>query len=72
MNNTVTTAGQKTVNQSGLGSLPVSAPPLAEQKRIVAKVGHLMKICDALEAALRHAEDKARRLADALVAEIAG
>lgn len=49
---TITTAGQKTVNQSGLSSLLVSVPPLAEQKRIVAKCDHLMSLCDTLEAKL--------------------
>jgi type I restriction enzyme, S subunit len=50
--------------------MPVPLPPLAEQKRIVAKVDALMTLCDTLEAALRRTEEKARRLADALVAEI--
>jgi type I restriction enzyme S subunit len=47
---TVTTAGQKTINQGGLGSLPVVVPPIEEQKRIVAKVDQLMALCDDLEA----------------------
>jgi type I restriction enzyme S subunit len=45
-------------------------PPVAEQKRIVAKVDELMKLCDALEDALHRAEDTAKNLADALVAEL--
>ena len=48
---TVTTAGQKTVNQKGLGSLRVPLPPLAEQNRIVARVDELMGLLDRLEAA---------------------
>ena len=51
-------------------SLMIPVPPVAEQKRIVARVDALMTLCDTLEAALRRAEEKARRLADALVAEI--
>ena len=47
---TVTTAGQHTINQVGLGSLPLLLPPLAEQKRIVAKVDQLMALCDDFEA----------------------
>jgi type I restriction enzyme S subunit len=38
------------VNQSALGEIEVFLPPLAEQKRIVAKVEELMGLCDALEA----------------------
>jgi type I restriction enzyme S subunit len=49
---------------------PIPLPPLAEQKRIVAKVDELMKLCDALTEALRRAEDTAKNLADALVAEL--
>lgn len=47
---TVTSAGQRTINQAGLGSLPFALPPLAEQKRIVVKVDQLMAVCDDLEA----------------------
>jgi type I restriction enzyme S subunit len=49
VNKTVTTAGQKTINQGGLGSLPVVVPPIEEPKRIVAKVDQLMALCDDLE-----------------------
>jgi type I restriction enzyme S subunit len=57
---TITTAGQKTINQSGLSSLPVWLPPLEEQKRIVAKVDELMRLCDELES--EQAERRAARL----------
>jgi type I restriction enzyme S subunit len=46
----ITTAGQKTVNQSHIGSLQFGLPPLAEQSRIVTRVEELMRLCDALEA----------------------
>jgi type I restriction enzyme, S subunit len=42
--------GQPNVNATTLKSITVSVPPLAEQKRIVAKVDELMKLCDELEA----------------------
>jgi len=45
-------------------------PPLAEQKRIVAKVEQLMKLCDELEAKLRRSEDRASRLVEAVVQEM--
>jgi type I restriction enzyme S subunit len=51
-------------------SLVIPIPPVAEQRRIVASVEHLMKLCDDLEAKLRHAEDTAERLVDALASEL--
>jgi type I restriction enzyme S subunit len=64
---TITTAGQKTVNQTGLGSLPVPLPPLNEQKRIVAKVDELMALCDSLEADINQAQQDASVLLEATV-----
>ena len=49
---------------------PIPLPPLAEQKRIVAKVEALMKLCDDLEARLRTNEATATRLIEAVVAEL--
>ncbi|HJX51603.1 MAG TPA: hypothetical protein VJ801_02445 [Polyangia bacterium] len=46
-------------------------PPLTEQKRIVAKVNHLMSILDDLEAKLRKQEETATRLAESLAAAVA-
>ena len=43
------TAGQKRVSSSYFTSSPFPLPPLAEQHRIVAKVGELMVLCDQLE-----------------------
>ena len=48
-------------------SLIIPIPPLAEQKRIVAKVKELMACCDKLEAELSAAEDYRRRLARTLL-----
>ncbi len=46
-------------------------PPLTEQKRIVAKVNHLMSLLDDLEAKLRKQEETATRLAESLAAAVA-
>ena len=47
----------------------VGLPPLAEQRRIVAKVDELMALCDQLEASLTDTAATRRRLLDALLAE---
>ena len=39
-----------------------------EQKRIVARVGELMNLCDELEAHLKKKEELGNRLAEAVVA----
>ncbi|MBN1208669.1 MAG: restriction endonuclease subunit S [Myxococcaceae bacterium] len=62
--------GQANFNGSKLRSVWVPVPPLAEQKRIVAKVDQFMALCDTLESKLRDAEQGAQRLAEAMVAEM--
>jgi type I restriction enzyme S subunit len=47
----ITGTAQPKMNQAKMNSIPVPLPPLAEQKRIVAKVDELMGLCDTLEAA---------------------
>jgi type I restriction enzyme S subunit len=42
----------------------------AGQKRIVAKVEQLMKVCDELEARLLRAEERASKLVEAVVQEL--
>ncbi|MBA6354892.1 MULTISPECIES: restriction endonuclease subunit S [unclassified Colwellia] len=63
----VSTAGQKTVNQTHIGSLSVTLPPIAEQHRIVAKVDELMALCEQLNARLSDAQTTQLHLADAVV-----
>ncbi|MEY4055196.1 MAG: hypothetical protein RL519_531 [Pseudomonadota bacterium] len=53
----------------GVETLLVPLPPLAEQRRIVAKVDALMVLCDRLEASLTITAATRRRLLDALLAE---
>jgi type I restriction enzyme, S subunit len=57
------------INNKDIYPLALSLPPLAEQRRIVAKVDELMALCDRLEASLTATAATRRRLLDALVAE---
>jgi type I restriction enzyme, S subunit len=50
-------------------SCPVPLPPLAEQKRIVAKVNELMALCDRLETQLTATQTEGRRLLEAVLHE---
>jgi type I restriction enzyme S subunit len=51
-------------------SMHTLLPPLAEQRRIVAKVDQLMALVDQLDAQVTTARDNAGRLMDAVVAEL--
>jgi type I restriction enzyme S subunit len=48
----------------------IPLPPLAEQRRIVAKVGELMTLVDALESQLTTSRTKAAQIMEAVVAEL--
>lgn len=61
---------QKTVPLTGLRKLFLPLPPLAEQRRIVAKVDELMDLCDRLEAARASREVVRDRLATASLARL--
>jgi type I restriction enzyme S subunit len=50
--------------------MPVGVPPLAEQRRIVAKVDELMALVDALEAQLATAHITGATLMKATVSEL--
>jgi type I restriction enzyme S subunit len=67
----ITTAGQKTVNQGHIGSLPLPLPPLAEQSRIVARVESLRRLCSDLRQRLAARQTTQAHLAEALIAEVA-
>ncbi len=63
----ISTAGQKTVNQGHIASLPIAIPPLRDQARIVACVDELMQLCDALEAKGRLEAQQHARLLETLL-----
>jgi len=56
------TAGQKRVSWDYFARTPFPLPPLAEQRRIVAKVEELLALCDALEARQTAAREHRARL----------
>jgi type I restriction enzyme, S subunit len=58
------------INQLELNAIAVPVPPLAEQRRIVAKVDQLMALVDALEQQLAAGRATAANLLSALVAEL--
>ena len=58
------------INQMELNAIAVPLPPLAEQRRIVAKVEQLMALVDALETQLAASLATAANLLSALVAEL--
>lgn len=60
------------VNQAQLSAVLVPVPPLDEQRRIVAKVDQLMRICEKLGKQLHDAGRLANRLAIASVATLTG
>jgi type I restriction enzyme S subunit len=61
--------GQANFNGTKLASTVVPLPPLAEQRRIVAKVEQLMKLVDELEAQIAMSRDSGAKLLDAVVHE---
>ena len=66
----VTGSAQPKMNQAKMNSIPIALPPLAEQRRIVAKVEQLMTLVDTLETQLGISGATAASLLDALVAEL--
>ena len=60
----------KGIKASKLKRLPIAVPPLAEQRRIVAKVDQLTALVDELETQLATSRATAANLLSALVAEL--
>ena len=63
------TTNLASINMRQVRGCPVPLPPLAEQKRIVAKVDELMLICDQLETQLAYQQKGRRQLLEALLHE---
>ena len=63
------TAGQKRVPTEYFAGSSFPLPPLAEQRRIVAKVDKLMSLCDRLEASIAAGDATRGRLLDSLLYE---
>jgi len=67
----VTGTAQPTIPLRPLRNFVVPIPPLGEQRRIVARVEELRRLCANLRRRLTEARETQSRLADALVAELA-
>jgi type I restriction enzyme S subunit len=60
---------QVNISQGNLKLTPIPLPPLAEQERIVAKVGKLMDTCVALEAEVAKSRAETDRLMQTILKE---
>lgn len=64
-------ATRQALTKGMIEKFEIPAPPLAEQKRIVAKVDELMALCDRLEAQQQERDEQASALARASLARFA-
>jgi type I restriction enzyme S subunit len=64
------TTNLASINMRQVRNCPIPFPPVAEQRRIVAKVEELMALVDDLESQLAASRATASRLLDAIVAEV--
>jgi type I restriction enzyme S subunit len=65
-----TSSSMKNVGREVMCNLPIPLPPLAEQRRIVTKVGQLMALVDQLETQLAASRAAGAKLLEAVVAEL--
>ncbi|HBC3911332.1 TPA: restriction endonuclease subunit S [Vibrio parahaemolyticus] len=63
----ISTAGQKTVNQTHISSLITVLPPIKEQLRIINKVDELLSICNQLKLRLKESKSTQLQLTDTIV-----
>ncbi len=59
-----TSNSMKNITREAIAMLPIGVPPLAEQKRIVARVEELLRWCDTLEAQLSQSRTLGAHLLD--------
>jgi type I restriction enzyme S subunit len=62
--------GISNMSSKALSSILFPLPPLAEQKRIVAKIDELMELCNKLEKQIDQATEKRTALFDAVLAKV--
>ncbi|TYQ32088.1 restriction endonuclease subunit S [Pseudanabaena sp. UWO310] len=62
--------GQANFNGTKLKNSIIPLPPLNEQKRIVAKVEEMMRLCDGLEAKLKEAETNRQKLLESGIRKV--
>ncbi len=67
----ITGSAQPKMNQAKMNTIPIALPPLAEQKRIVAKVDELMGLCDRLETLEKERKERHAVLSRAALARFA-
>ncbi|MFK3650837.1 restriction endonuclease subunit S [Lysobacter enzymogenes] len=65
-----TSSSMKNIGREVMCNLPIALPPLAEQRRIVAKVDELMTLVDELESKLTAARTASTKLLAAAIAEL--
>jgi type I restriction enzyme S subunit len=58
------------IKASKLKEVPVPIPPLAEQKRIVAKIDQLMQLCNTLEHQINNSTNKQTAIFNAVLAKV--
>jgi type I restriction enzyme S subunit len=67
----VPSSGVPYIVPNRVANMTMRLPPIAEQRRIVAKVNELMALVDQLESQITASEETGTKLLDALVAELA-
>ncbi len=70
LENFAPSTAQKNINLGILNDLKFPLPPLAEQKRIVARIEQLMELCDSLEQSIVAADGSRVALLDSLMANV--